>query len=261
MSDIDYHKLQQKLFEIDPRDPRQDLAALQQAAGKPDAPAPAQTVTESAPAPQELIDEVSQLAALAGATKKQSVAVSDEAADMAALAGITLNEGQKKGKSGQLKGQDRVGKSKSSRSGEQKNVTRGKLVGSTERDEESVAEGDKWDSFKQGFDNYNKLGGNKGTTSSKKSVPDTEQKQKQTSSKQLSPEVSKRLAPYNQALEKILADEKMRKEFEGLINRANKNAESIGESLQTSPSSKTTVNQGDKASIKEELMRRLNQHK
>lgn len=35
---MDYHKLQQKLFEIDPVDPREDLAKLQAQAGKPQEP-------------------------------------------------------------------------------------------------------------------------------------------------------------------------------------------------------------------------------
>lgn len=228
MSDIDYHKLQQQLYSMDPSDPQQDLAALRaQASG--DTPAPREEVRESVQAPrrEEPMDEAAQMAALAGIdTRPKERPILDEAAEMAALAGITMNEGQKKGKAGQLKGKDKVGKSKSSTSGEQKNVTRGKLVGSAERDEESIEEGPKWDSFKKGYDSYNKFSGSKGSQNSKKD----DKPQSKQQSNQLSPEVSKKLAKHDAAMRTLLTDPQLKSDFNRLLKKAGAKAESIEES-------------------------------
>lgn len=115
---MDWHKLQHKLFEIDPADPREDLQRLQQQAtgGRSDRPVSDQTgdyVTESY--------NVSE--------GSMPVDV-DSVSDFAALAGINLNEGKHKtGQAAQLKGKEKVGKSKPTAGPEQKNVTKGKLVG------------------------------------------------------------------------------------------------------------------------------------
>ncbi len=235
MSDIDYHKLQQKLFAMDPSDRAQDIERLRQSAsGDGSAPAPEASVqmNESrSTAPREPMDEVAQLAALAGSNTSTQTTHSSEAEEMAALAGITLNEGQKKGKAGQLKGKEKVGKSKSSTSGEQKNVTRGKLVGSAENDDESIEEGPKWDSFKKGYDNYNKLAGAKGDQSGKKE-PKPQPKQQ---GGQLSPEVSKKLAKHDAAMRKLLTDPQLKSDFNRLLKKAGAKAESIEESTNGLP--------------------------
>ena len=131
---MDYHALQQKLFALDPTDPREDLAKLQAQAGSGDISktTPAEPVVESYEAPEGSMP----------LDKDYSLS------DFAALAGVTLNESQKKGSAGQLKAKQKVSKSPHSTSGEQKNVTRDKLVGE---------DGEFSGAFKQGMSSYNQI--------------------------------------------------------------------------------------------------------
>lgn len=76
---MDFHALQQKLFEMDPTDPREDLARLQAQAqnGAASDAAPAKDyVAESVEVPQGSmpvgVDSVSDFAALAGITLKEA---------------------------------------------------------------------------------------------------------------------------------------------------------------------------------------------
>jgi hypothetical protein len=132
---MDYHALQQKLFEIEPSDPKEDLARLQEAAGKPqESVAPTKNyVQESA----EVSEGSLQM------DRDYSVA------DFAALAGVTLTEAHKKGSAGQLKGKDAFNKKSKPGGNETPHPARGKLVG---EDEGGFTGG-----FKQGFGSYNKL--------------------------------------------------------------------------------------------------------
>jgi hypothetical protein len=76
---MDYHALQQKLFALDPTDPREDLAKLQQAAqggGMTNVAPTKDYVTESVEVPQGSmplgIDSVADFAALAGIVLKEA---------------------------------------------------------------------------------------------------------------------------------------------------------------------------------------------
>ena len=139
---MDWHKLQNKLFELDPTDPREDLAKLKAAAqggssGALDVAPAKDYVTESAEVPQGSLEM----------DRDYSVT------DFAALAGIRIDEKQKMGSAGQAKGKDPMPKtSKPSTSGEQDHPLKDKLVG-----ESDIEEGF-WDSVRAGAANYNKLG-------------------------------------------------------------------------------------------------------
>jgi hypothetical protein len=134
---MDWNKLQHTLFEMDPIDPREDIAKLQAQAqgGNSGAPA-ADTVdylNESAEVPQGSLE----------IDRDYSVS------DFAALAGIKLNESQKTGSAGQLKGKDAI---KKNPAGTTENPTRDKLVG--EGDDDKLS----WrDAIKRGWDNHNSL--------------------------------------------------------------------------------------------------------
>jgi hypothetical protein len=243
---MDYHQLQKKLFEIEPTDPVAERAALE-AAASGSAPPPQREervhIGESAPSPKREApsDEAAQLAALAGIEPSNKQPVTGEAAELAALAGIT--EGYKKGKSGQLKGTDKVSKSSPSKSGEQKNVTRGKLVGSTENDDESIEEGPRTDQMKKdwaaGKKDYNNVKAVTGALGNNKKKDDKGKDSSKTksnsSNSQLSPELSKLLAKYETALIKISNDKELGKEFKRFMQRAENKKESIGESANTLP--------------------------
>jgi len=109
---MDYHALQQKLFALDPTDPREDLAKLKaQAGGNAPAPAPqVDYIAESASVPEGSLQM----------DRKYSVN------DFAALAGITLNETQKTGPAGQAKGKDPM---PAAQPGRTKHPLKDKLVG------------------------------------------------------------------------------------------------------------------------------------
>tara|TARA_B110000503_G_C7101459_1_gene393965 strand:- start:13 stop:813 length:801 start_codon:yes stop_codon:yes gene_type:complete len=108
---MDFNALQRKLFELDPSDPAEDLRKLRESAGAPSNVAPTKNyVTES----------VEVTPGSLGLDKDYSLS------EFAALAGITLNESQKTGSAGQLKGKDAI---KKLPAGTTKNATRDKLVG------------------------------------------------------------------------------------------------------------------------------------
>jgi hypothetical protein len=122
---MDWHKLQQTLFALDPTDPREDLAKLQaQAGGRGTDVAPAKDyVAESVDVP-------------AGSMPLNL----DSIADFARLAGVRLDEKQKHGD--YARGSDPMPKAKPGRT---KHPLKDKLVG-----EEDIEEGP-MDGFARGF--------------------------------------------------------------------------------------------------------------
>lgn len=130
---MDWHKLQHKLFALDPTDPREDLAKLRAAAQGSAAPKASETVdylTESASVPEGSLS----------LDRDYSVA------DFAALAGVVV-ERQKHGD--YAKGSDPMPKAKLGRT---KHPLKDKLVG------EQDIEEDFRDAFKAGAANYNTVG-------------------------------------------------------------------------------------------------------
>jgi len=112
---MDFHALQHKLFEIDPSDPREDLAKLRAQANNPQ-----ETVTPTKDYVAESV-EVPQGSMPLGL---------DSVADFAALAGVNLNEKQKMGSAGQAKGSDPMPKmSKPTSGNEMPHPLKDKLVG------------------------------------------------------------------------------------------------------------------------------------
>ena len=95
---MDYHDLQQKLFELDPSDPREDLAKLQQAAQGP--------AKDAAPAK----DYVNESATVTEGSLPLGM---DSIAEFAALAGVRLDEKQKHGD--YARGKDKMPKAKAGR--------------------------------------------------------------------------------------------------------------------------------------------------
>jgi len=119
---MDYHDLQRKLFELDPTDPREDLAKLQsqaQGGAVADVPPTKDYVNESVQVPQG-----SMPLGL------------DSVADFAALAGVQVNEAQKHGD--YARGKDPMpATSTPSTSGEQPHPLKDKLVGEDENTEQN----------------------------------------------------------------------------------------------------------------------------
>lgn len=130
---MDYHALQQKLFELDPTDPREDLAKLQAQAngGGADVAPTKDYIAESVEVPQG-----SMPLGL------------DSISDFAALAGVRLDEKQQMGSAGQAKGKDPMPSTSTPnmRSGEQPHPLKDKLVG--EEDDPFIQAVD--DTFGQG---------------------------------------------------------------------------------------------------------------
>lgn len=135
---MDYHDLQRKLFELDPTDPREDLAKLKAAAvGGNEVSNTTNTIVENYEVPEGSL----------AVDKDYSLS------DFAALAGIRLDEKQKMGAAGQAKGRDPMpSTSKPSKSGEQKHPLKDKLVGEAEPNDQTLGQ-----RFMKGVDNYNKL--------------------------------------------------------------------------------------------------------
>ena len=114
---MDFHKLQQKLFQIEPTDPAADKAkmiASMQGQPQQSVEVPQNIVQESVDVPQGTMP----------------VEGNYSVSDFAKLAGITLNEGkQKHGSAGQLKGKDAFTKSTKPGGNESPHPARNKLVG------------------------------------------------------------------------------------------------------------------------------------
>jgi len=197
---MDWHKLQNTLFELDPTDPREDLAKLQAAAngGGTDVPPTKDYVAESV--------EVAEGSMPLGL---------DSISDFAALAGVRIDEKQKMGAAGQAKGKDATPKtSKPSSTGEQPHPLKDKLVG----EDDSTADFIKKQA-ERGWKNYNKLSAigtgadNKPATNKVKAKPAP--KKVQTTG--LSPQLAKMLEPYAAQLEKMLSTPRGKRQFERML--------------------------------------------
>jgi len=140
---MDFAALQQKLFDLDPSDRAEDLRRLSESVGG---------------MPQESVQTEENFLQESVEVQQGTMPVEGDysLSDFAALAGVTLNESQKTGSAGQLKGKDAI---KKQPAGTTKNPTRDKLVG---------------EGFADGFDSstYNKkalftkmAGGGKGPKS------------------------------------------------------------------------------------------------
>ena len=129
---MDWNKLQHKLFEMDPVDPREDLAKLTE-----------QTASINTAAKE--VDYVSESASVAEGSL--SLDGDYSVADFAALAGIKITEGQqKKGPAGQAKHRDPAPKKLPA--GSTKNVSRDKLVGDSM--DQDIEEAGAMDAFRKG---------------------------------------------------------------------------------------------------------------
>lgn len=218
---MDFHKLQQQLYDMDPTDPQEELRKLQEAARKP------VDVSDSR-------DYITESANVAEGSLPLDI---DSVSDFAALAGIRLDEKQKMGSAGQAKGSDPMPKtSKPSGTGEQKHPLKDKLVG----------EGPGMDAFKAGYKDYSSVTGLKKaakTTAPKAKKSPGRMKTQQTPPKVLPPE----LAMYSKALSKVMKNPKLKAQFDQLMKTADP-------SLATISKEQTEV----KESIKEQLWRALN---
>ncbi len=112
---MDFHKLQQKLFQMDPTDPREDLAKLQQAAQG------GSSVSGTVEPTKNYLQETAEVTqGTLELDKDYSVS------DFAALAGVVTEGKQKTGSAGQAKGKDPMPKAKPGRT---KHPLQDKLVG------------------------------------------------------------------------------------------------------------------------------------
>ena len=217
---MDWHKLQQTLFEIDPSDPKEDLRKLKESAGAVDAVSPT-------------VDYVVESAIVQEGT--MPIEGDYSLSDFAALAGITLTESQKTGSAGQLKGKDAI---KKNPAGTTKNPTRDKLVG--EDDSDSLG----WrGALKRGWDNHNTLGaiGASPVDAVKKIIDPN--KTNVAKSQKTSPETTTAhnkvtakgwqgfLKQHTAQLQQIAADPKKKKQFDNFMTK-------MSESIEEAPKQK-----------------------
>jgi hypothetical protein len=204
---MDWHKLQHTLFELDPTDPREDLAKLQAQAqnGAADAAPTKDYVAESVEVPQG-----SMPLGL------------DSIADFAALAGIRLDERQKTGSAGQAKGKDPMpSTSKPSKSGEQPHPLKDKLVGEADNDTMDFIK----QQAKQGWDNYNQIGAISTGVSDDPKKDKKQDKSKAPVAKQpaetgnLPNDLQAKLLPYQDQLQRIFADARATARFKEFVDR------------------------------------------
>jgi len=127
---MDFAALQQKLFDLDPSDRAEDLRRLTESVGG---------------MPQESVQTEENFLQESVEVQQGTMPVEGDysLSDFAALAGVALNESQKTGSAGQLKGKNAINKQPA---GTTKNPTRDKLVGEDFKDD-----------FKTGRDKYNSL--------------------------------------------------------------------------------------------------------
>ena len=211
---MDWHKLQQTLFEIDPADPAEDLRKLKESAG---------ATNEAVPTVDYVTESANVAEGSLSLDKDYSVA------DFAALAGVTLNESQKTGSAGQLKGKDSI---KKNPAGTTKNPTRDKLVG---------------EDFKTGWEKYNSLDLLKPEkdSASKSSTKTTEPSSKKPTKQDNtvgSAEWRKFLKQHTVQLQQIAADPEKKKRFDTWMSKW---AESVEEAEVMKIKAPNTVKQRD----------------
>lgn len=130
---MDWNKLQRKLFELDPSDPREDLAKL----------------TGQTAAPKAVAAEIDYITESID-IRKGSLSLDRDysVVDFAALAGIKITEGkQKEGPAGQAKHKDPAPKKMPA--GSTKNISRDKLVGDSM--DQDIEEAGALDAFRAGW--------------------------------------------------------------------------------------------------------------
>jgi hypothetical protein len=208
---MDFHKLQQKLFQIEPTDPAADKAkmiASMQGQPQQSVEVPQNIVQESVDVPQGTMP----------------VEGNYSISDFAKLAGITLNEGkQKHGSAGQIKGKDAfTKKSKAGPGPETPHPARNKLVGDSIDNDVDEGLGDAiakskgiGGAFQTGF-NATQKGGALGPDALNKAVDNAftgkGKKDKDTKGKE---------SKFDQGIQKILKDPALKRELLLLMKKAN----------------------------------------
>jgi hypothetical protein len=208
---MDFHKLQQKLFQIEPTDPAADKAkmiASMQGQPQQSVEVPQNIVQESVDVPQGTMP----------------VEGNYSISDFAKLAGITLNEGkQKHGSAGQIKGKDAfTKKSKAGPGPETPHPARNKLVGDSIDNDVDEGLGDAiakskgiGGAFQTGF-NATQKGGALGPDALNKAVDSAftgkGKKDKDTKGKE---------SKFDQGIQKILKDPALKRELLLLMKKAN----------------------------------------
>ena len=220
---MDFVALQQKLFDLDPSDRAEDLRRLTESVG--DMP------QESAQTEENFLQESVEV-------QEGTMPVEGDYSlnDFAALAGVTLNESQKTGSAGQLKGKDTMPKAKPR--GKHPHVD--KLVGE--------ADDTAWDTTKAGYargkKNYNNLGAiglgkddiadytDKALGSKSKSNKNSSSSSIKTTTPAMSANAYKQfLKQHSVQLQSIAADPKKKAQFDQFMTK-------MGESVQEAPKPK-----------------------
>lgn len=197
---MDWNKLQRKLFEMDPVDPREDLRKLAESA-RPN--------VEVGSSVDYIIESIDVQKGSLGLDKDYSIA------DFAALAGITLTESQKKGSAGQAKGKDPMPKAEPGRT---KHPLKDKLVG---------------EGFKDGWDNNTSLNLFKKMTGVDNKEPARARSPgaKTSSAKVSGNDWKSFLKQHTVQLQQIAANPKKKKEFDNFMAK-------MAESVQEAPKSR-----------------------
>ena len=200
---MDFNALQHKLFALDPSDPAEDMRKLAESAGS-------EAQKNAAPDVNYVQESVE--------VQEGTMPVEGDYSlnDFAALAGVTLNESQKIGSAGQLKGKDAI---KKNPAGTTKNPTRDKLVGEDFKDD-----------FQTGRDKYNSLNLLRPEKDSTKDSSKKDTKDSKTVKKSSAPRASKQqysafLKKHTVALQQIAADPKKTQRFETWLDKWNESIE------------------------------------
>ena len=213
---MDFHKLQQKLFQIEPTDPAADRAKMVESMqGQAN-------VQESVEVSQNIVQESVDVP-----QGTMPVEGNYSVSDFAKLAGITLNEGkQKHGSAGQLKGKDAfTKKSKAGPGPETPHPAKNKLVGDSIDNDVEEGLGDAvatskgiGGAFQTGF-NATQKGGALGPDALNKAVGSvfTGKGKKDKVTKVTKGKESK----FDQGIQKILKDPALKKELLLLMKKAN----------------------------------------
>ena len=220
---MDFNALQHKLFALDPSDPAEDMRKLAESAGS-------EAQKNAAPDVNYVQESVE--------VQEGTMPVEGDYSlnDFAALAGVTLNESQKTGSAGQLKGKDAI---KKQPAGTTKNPTRDKLVGEDEKPMSG------WDAFDRGRKNSNNLGAiglgaddimkkirGDGTKGDSKSNSDTSKPKQSSAPRASKSQWQQFLKKHTVALQQIAADPKKTQRFETWLDKWN-------ESIEEAPKPKT----------------------
>ena len=219
---MDFNALQHKLFALDPSDPAEDMRKLAESAGS-------EAQKNAAPDVNYVQESVE--------VQEGTMPVEGDYSlnDFAALAGVTLNESQKTGSAGQLKGKDAI---KKQPAGTTKNPTRDKLVGEDEKPMSG------WDAFDRGRKNSNNLGAiglgaddimkkirGDGTKGDSKSNSDTSKPKQSSAPRASKSQWQQFLKKHTVALQQIAADPKKTQRFETWLDKWNEDIEEENKGL------------------------------